>query len=85
MWDDLLDTCIYAYNTSVHESTSFTHFEVMFGHKAILPIDVEMDIASPCINDEAEPLGSGIERLKEKVEELAIQQFQPAMQLKWLP
>ena len=51
MWDDLLDTCIYAYNTSVHESTSFTPFEVMYGHKAVLPIDVKMDIASPYIND----------------------------------
>ena len=35
----------------------FTPFEVMFGCKAVLPIDVEMDIASPYINDEAEPLG----------------------------
>ena len=66
MWDDLLDTCIYAYNTSVHESTSFTPFEVMFGRKAVLPIDVEMNIASPYINDEAEPLGSVIERLSEQ-------------------
>ena len=66
MWDGLLDTCIYAYNTSLHESTSFTPFEVMFGRKAVLPIDVEMDIASPYINDEAEPLGSVIERLSEQ-------------------
>ena len=66
MWDGLLDTCIYACNTSVHESTSFTPFEVMFGRKAVLPIDVEMDIASPYINDEAEPLGSVIERLSEQ-------------------
>ena len=66
MWDDLLDTCIYAYNTSVHESTSFTPFEVMFGRKAVLTIDVEMDIASPYINDEAEPLGLVIERLSEQ-------------------
>lgn len=29
-WDDFLDACIYAYNTSVHESTSFTPFEVMY-------------------------------------------------------
>ena len=61
-----MDTCIYAYNTSVNESTSFTPFEVVFGCKAVLPIDVEMDIASPYINDEAEPLGSVIERLSEQ-------------------
>ena len=50
MWDDLLDTCIYAYNASVHVSTSFTPFEVMFGRKAVLPIDVEMDIAMQSIH-----------------------------------
>ena len=66
MWDDLLDACIYAYNTSVHESTSFTPFEAIFGSKAVLTIDVEMDIASPYINDEAKPLGSVIERLSEQ-------------------
>ena len=68
MWDDLLGTCIYAYNISVHESTSFTPFEVMFGRKAVLPIDVNMDIASQYINDysEAEPMVSVIERLIEK-------------------
>ena len=37
-----------------------------FGRKAVLPIDVDMDIASPYINDEAEPLGSLIERLSEQ-------------------
>ena len=23
VWDDFLDTCVYAYNTSVHETTAF--------------------------------------------------------------
>ena len=63
-----------AYNTSVHVSTSFTPFEVMFGRKAVLPIDVEMDIASPYI-DGAEPLGSVIERLSE-------QRFKPLTMVK---
>ena len=53
IWDDLLDTCIYTCiytcNTSVHESTSFTTFEVMFGRTAVLLIDVDIDIASPYI------------------------------------
>ena len=39
-WEDYLDTCIYAYNTSRHESSRFTPFELMFGRKAVLPIDL---------------------------------------------
>ena len=42
-WDEYLDTCVYAYNTSVHESTSFSPFEIMYGRRAVLPIDIEMD------------------------------------------
>ena len=39
-WQDFLDACIYAYNTSLHESTHFTPFQLMFGRQAILPIDI---------------------------------------------
>ena len=38
-WEDYLDTCIYAYNTSKHESSKFTPFEVMFSRQAVLPVD----------------------------------------------
>ena len=41
-WDSCIDCSIYAYNTAVHESTLYTPFELMFGRKAILPIDIEM-------------------------------------------
>ena len=47
LWDEFLDTCIYAYNTSVHESTTFTPFELMFGRKAFLPIKFEIDDKDP--------------------------------------
>ena len=46
-WDEFLDTCVYAYNTSVHESTHFTPFEVMFGRKAVLPVDIDMSGKDP--------------------------------------
>ena len=39
-WEDYLDTCIYAYNTSKHESSKYTPFEVMFGRQAVLPVDI---------------------------------------------
>ena len=41
-WEDYLDTCVYAYNTSVHESSRFTPYELMFGRKAVLPVDLEV-------------------------------------------
>ena len=42
-WDMVLDGCIFAYNTSCHESTLYTPFEIMFGRKVTLPIDLKME------------------------------------------
>ena len=41
VWDEFLETYVYAYNTSVQESSGFTPFELMFGRKALLPIDID--------------------------------------------
>ena len=30
MWDEYLDTYVYAYNTSVHDSTTFSPFEAVY-------------------------------------------------------
>ena len=65
VWDVFLDTCVYAYNTSVHESTSFSPFEVMFGRRAFMPLDIEIDKETPIINNEATS-GADIERLSEQ-------------------
>ena len=46
-WDEYLDTCVYAYNTSVQESTHFSPFEVMFGRKPTMPIDIDMATNPP--------------------------------------
>ena len=56
VWDDFLDACIHAYNTSVHESTSFSPFELMFGRKALLPIEIDVDLLDQC-NDETDNPG----------------------------
>ena len=41
-WDFFIDTSIFAYNTSHHESTSYTPFELMFGRRAYLPVELNM-------------------------------------------
>ena len=47
MWDEYIDTCVYAYNTSTLESTKFSPFELMFGRKAVLPIDINTGMSDP--------------------------------------
>ena len=42
-WDEHLDHCMFAYNTSRHDSSLFSPFEVMFGRKAVLPIELEYE------------------------------------------
>ena len=71
-WEDYLDTCVYAYNTSKHESSKYSPFEVMFGRQAVLPVD--LNVAKRCseplqmesIDDEL--LQSQIERIQARLE-----------------
>ncbi len=39
-WDLILDKIAFAYNTSTHESTKQTPFELQFGRKPKIPIDI---------------------------------------------
>ena len=69
-WDDFLDTCVFAYNTAVHESTRFSLFEVMFGRKATLPVD--LNVAKQCADKKLlEYLEAGGELSATTVEKLA--------------
>ena len=47
LWDEFIDSAVFAYNTSYHESSCYAPFEVMFGRKAVLPIDVDLKSVSP--------------------------------------
>ena len=81
MCDEYLDTCVYAYNTSVHDSTTFSPFEVMFGRKAILPIDINIDKKEPgmmLINQEEPAHAEVIDVKRLKVLESVKQSMQQA-------
>ena len=39
-WDDLLPAVMMAYRSSVHESTGFSPYRLMFGEECTLPMDI---------------------------------------------
>ena len=54
-WDDLLLAVMMAYRSSVHESTGFTLYHLMFGEECTLPMDVglprrDQDLPDPIKN-----------------------------------
>ena len=55
-WDDLLPPVMMAYQSSVHESTGFSPYRLLFGEECMLPMDIGLphrqsglaeDISSP--------------------------------------
>ena len=52
-WDEKLPSVAFAYRTSVHESTGFTPFYLMYGREASLPADLvygSVETDTPTIN-----------------------------------
>lgn len=39
-WDTYIPTAMFSYNTHVHSSTKFTPYELLFGHKPIIPSSI---------------------------------------------
>eukprot|EP00731_Ephydatia_muelleri_P012493 Em0006g1387a len=42
-WETHLDACTFEYNTSRQESTNYSPFELMFGRKPVLPVELDVD------------------------------------------
>ncbi len=47
-WKKYLPSLVYAYNCTMHETTKISPFELMFGRKAKLPIDIRFEAAYSC-------------------------------------
>ena len=43
-WDLWLDQAVFAYNTSIHESTGLSPYELVFGRPPRMPIEVELGV-----------------------------------------
>ena len=66
-WNSYLDTCVFAYNTSRQESSKYTPFFLMFGRRATLPVDINLNDESASekyqqYNDLEDPDISTLER-----------------------
>lgn len=61
-WDELLPLLALAYNSAVHSTTKYTPYELMFGHKPKMPIDLVYQ--TPQINLKFDPDGYA-EKIKE--------------------
>ena len=46
-WDDLLPPVMMAYRSSVHESTGFSPYRLMFGEECTLPMDIGLPRQQP--------------------------------------
>ena len=46
-WDVNILEIVYAYNTSVQDSTSYSPFQAMYGRIARLPIDININVINP--------------------------------------
>lgn len=45
-WDTLLQKALMHYRSSIHSSTGFTPYRLMFGHEMNLPVDVALNLPS---------------------------------------
>jgi len=53
-WDSWVSLAVYAYNTSCHESTGFSPYELVFGRSPRTPLELDLDIPlkHPCSQSE---------------------------------
>ena len=68
-WADFVPKAVLTYNTSVHESTGFTPYRLMFGRKAILPLDALLRLETTPSQGSARTYPDYVVEQKQQLEE----------------
>ena len=68
-WADFVPKSVLAYNTSVHESTGFTRYRLMFGREAILPLDALLRFETTPSKGSAWPYPDYVVEQKQQLDE----------------
>jgi len=64
-WDELLDSILFAYRSSQHNSTKCTPFLLMYGREARLPIDITIQASGESQEEQEVDLETKVERMLE--------------------
>ena len=93
-WDNGVSLAVYAYNTSCHESTGFSPYELVFGRSARTPLELDLDIPlkDPCSQSAySQSIRKTLHSLNHKANvnleksRQKQQNSQPAVDRKWSP
>ena len=75
-WKSHISSLVHAYNSTVHDTTRFSPFFLMFGREPKLPVDVVFGLSRP--QDDDKCTTKYISRMRQRLQE-AFQQAQTAM------
>ena len=94
-WDLWVDIAVYAYNTSVHDATGYSPYELVFGRVARTPVELDLGvpIKNPCTQHEysisvrrnLQNITQIARRQLEKSRSVAKQQFSAKNSCSWSP
>jgi hypothetical protein len=65
-WDVHVSSVLFAYRTSVHDSTKYSPYELMFGRKPVLPVELQIPPFSSTSDDDS-TAGAGHVQFENKV------------------